>query len=352
MRSRFRVPAQRGGADADAFLERPETLARLALADFGAGGAGEAAFRRILHAVRFPPAILGGACRLLNGSRETRARLVAERYAYWHGARKRLDAESWCRLTRGTAILMYHAFGAAGEHASRFVVPARRFERQLRKVVRNRPLLALEELAELRRRGELPPAGAVVITVDDGYADNGELAAPLLRSLRAPATVFVVSGRVGHAADWDGAGELSGRPLLDWQELGNLAQAGVGIGAHTTTHPRLPELDAREAAAEIEQSRAELADRLGVPVGTFAYPYGRTGADVVGAVERAGFDCACGIERGLNYPGTPLFDLRRVPVYGDSSALRFALGLRFGDPDILTRAGAAFASLLPGGRRP
>ena len=61
-------------------------------------------------------------------------------------------------------------------------------------------------------------------------------------------------------------------------------------------------------------------------------------ADAVAAVGQAGFACACGIERGLNYPGTSLLELRRVPVDGDASMLRFALGVRFGDPDLLARA--------------
>jgi peptidoglycan/xylan/chitin deacetylase (PgdA/CDA1 family) len=211
-------------------------------------------------------------------------------------------------------------------------------------------LLALEELAELRRRGELPPAGAVVITIDDGYLDNGDIAGPLLRRFGVPATVFVVSGRIGQKADWDGAGELSGRPLLGWPELRKLVQTGIRVGAHSRTHLRLPELAPGEAADEIEHSHTETARRLQVPVPAFAYPYGRISADVVAAVERAGFRCACGIERGLNYPGTDLFDLRRVPVDGDSSTLRFSLGLQFGDPDLLGRAWAGLRSLL-GGRR-
>ena len=56
---------------------------------------------------------------------------------------------------------------------------------------------------------------------------------------------------------------------------------------------------------------------------------------MVEIVARAGFDCACGIERGLNYPGTPIHELRRVPVDGNASMLRFVLGVHFGDPDLL-----------------
>jgi polysaccharide deacetylase len=321
------------------------------LADFGLGGADEAAFRRVLHTLRVPPGLLRASCRLAGGAHARRAREVSERYAYWHGARRRLETTTWRWLTRGTAVLMYHAFGEADEPASRFVLPAGRFERQLRRLTRRRtPVIALEALVSARQEGRPVPAGAAVITIDDGYADNRALALPLLRRFGFPATVFAVSARTGGVADWDGAGELSGRRLLDWSGLRALQDGRVAVGAHTRTHRRLPELDEPALAEEVEGSRAELAGQLGGPIRSFSYPYGRVSENAVAAVDRAGFDCACGIERGLNYPGTPLLELRRVPVDGNASMLRFALGLRFGDPDILTRAFGHLKAIVVGRR--
>ena len=246
---------------------------------------------------------------------------------------------------------MYHAFGGADEPATRFVVPAKRFDRQLRQLTRRRiPVIALEALVSAQRRGRPVPAGAVAITIDDGYADNRELALPLLRRFGFPATVFAVSARMGDVADWDGAGELSGRQLLDRNGLRALQDSHVAVGAHTRTHPRLPELSGSALVEEVEGSRAELVAQLGAPIDSFSYPYGRVSEDAVAAVDRAGFDCACGIERGLNYPGTPLLELRRVPVDGNASMLRFALGVRFGDPDLITRAFGHLRAIVSGKR--
>lgn len=306
--------------------------------------------RRVLHALHAPPGLFRGACRIFGERCARRARTVSERYAYWHGARRRLEADTWYRLTRGTAILMYHAVGRSGEPASRFVVPARRFERQLRQIARcRRTVLPLEELVDSRREGRLVPAGAVVITMDDGYADNRELAAPLLRRFGYSATVFAVSDRIGGTADWDGAGELSGRPLLDWDGLLDLQKSGITVGAHSRTHPRLPELDERAASEEVGGSREQLTEGVGAPVVCFSYPYGRVSDYAVAAVARAGFGCACGIRRGLNYPGTPLLELQRIPVDGDASMLRFALGIRFGDPDLVAHALSRLRRLVLGG---
>jgi peptidoglycan/xylan/chitin deacetylase (PgdA/CDA1 family) len=327
VKDRLREVARRGAADARAYRATPSSLVSSPLGDFGAGGVAEASARRVLHALHVPPAVVA-----------RKGSAFGERYAYWHGARSTLDRESWRRLTRGTVILMYHAVGRPGEPASRFVVPARRFEQQLRRLRRmRRPVLGLAELVRYRQAGRLPPAGAVVITLDDGFADNGDLAVPLLRRFGLPATLFAVADRVGGRADWDGAGELAARPLLDWPALAELQRDGIEIGAHSRTHPRLPELDYEEAVREIAGSRDALSDRLGVPVSSFCYPYGRKTVEVVDLVARAGFDCACGIDRGLNYPNTPLHELRRSPVDGNASILRFALGVRFGDPDVLVR---------------
>lgn len=337
-RREARLHATRGEADARALLAGEAALDTLPLADFGVGGPGEAAVRRCLHALRVPPAPVVRACRLLRAGQRERALAAATRYAYWTGARRALDRETWRRLTQGVAILMYYAIGRPGEPGSRFVLPARRFERQLRWLARRRTVLGLEELAAHRRAGTLPPAGAVVITLDDGYADAVELAAPLLRRLGLPATVFVVSSKVGGSADWEGAEDLAGQPLADSTDLARLERSGIAIGAHTRTHPRLPELDEADLVAEVEGSRVELRERLGSAVPSFAYPYGRVSRQAVAAVARAGFECACGIERGLDYPGTPLLELRRAPVDGTASALRLALAVRFGDPDLVARA--------------
>jgi peptidoglycan/xylan/chitin deacetylase (PgdA/CDA1 family) len=343
----MRDARRRGSADARAWLGRRASLDMMPLGSFGSGGAGEAAVRRVLHACRIPPPVLAVSARILSGRSAERALVAAERYAYWCGARAALDAHAWRRLTHGPTILMYHAVGDQGEPASRFVVPASRFERQLRRLARRRrPVMALDDVIEHRLEGTLPPADAVVITFDDGYADTLEVAAPILRRFGFPATAFAVSKRVGSTVDWSGAGELTGRRLLDWDGLATLVQSGVTIGAHSRTHGRLPDLPAEQAFAEVAGSRADLESRLGTPVTSFAYPYGRKSPETVAVVRRAGFAGACGIERGLNDPSTSLLELRRAPVDGDASMFRFSLAVRFGDPDLVARVVARVRDVL------
>ena len=301
------------------FRLEPERLPELELGSFEERTTSEAARLRLALRLAIPPRLLARTGRV--------AQPFLRTYAFWHSVRGALgESDLWRRLTHGTTVLMYHAFGGPGEPASRFILPAAAFERQLRWLRRRRPLLDLGTLAEHRREHRLPPANAVAITIDDGYADFGSVA-PMLRREGIPATVFVVTGKAGAANDWDRDGELIGRPLLSWDELGELTRDGVSIGAHTRRHPQLTLLSREDAREEIAGSRADLESRLGARPDTFSYPHGRVNDTVAVLVAEAGFPLACGIERGRNGPATPPQRLRRVEVDGRLSLARFALAL-------------------------
>ena len=128
---------------------------------------------------------------------------------------------------------------------------------------------------------------------------------------------------------WSDGAAVQGRPLLTWGQAEELRRDGVDFGAHTRTHPALPDLSPQQLADEVAGSRADLEARLG-PIRHFAYPYGKVDRTAIEAVEAAGFLSACGIEEGRNSPGTPAFALRRCEIHGTDSLLRFALTLALG----------------------
>ncbi len=81
------------------------------------------------------------------------------------------------------------------------------------------------------------------------------------------------------------------------------------IGGHTLTHRRLPSLDDRTAAFEIEAGKAELEDTIGQPLASFCYPGGQFRDQHVDAVRRAGFTVARTVRR---FDGSVPRDLLRV----------------------------------------
>ena len=278
-----------------------------------------------------PPRMLRALVELV-GKRDERAFHFIRNYAYWRGVKRGLSSgETWRRLTGGTRILMYHAFGEGGERASRYLVSIRAFRRQMAWLQQlGFQVLDLEEYLAIRQRHELPPRRSVVITIDDGYRDVGSLAAPALAARGLPATVFPVSEKMGGVNDWSEGGELSGRPLLSWEEARDLLHEGLSVGAHSRTHPDLTSLSPDAAWDQIRGSREDLERELEVPVPTFAFPYGATSPSLATMAGEAGFVGSCGVEEGLNTVGTPVHDLRRIEVFGTDSVFRFILKVWLG----------------------
>lgn len=315
-------------ADVERWRRDAASLATLPLGAFDEASLAEVMLRRLLLRLRVPPALLAPL------ARHRALRRTLESYRYWRGVRRSVDAETWRRLTQGTTILMYHAFGVGDEPPSRFVVTRGTFAQQMRWLARRRPVIALEELLAHRRSNRLPPAGSVVLTVDDGYDDLRTEAHPVLRALDLPASLFVVTQRLGDANRWDPHGPLAGRPLMSWDDARQLHRDGIGLGAHTQTHASLPDLPPERVEAEVAGSRGDLELKLGEQTEAFAYPYGRWDEPTAQTVASAGFACALTARTGRNCAGTPPHALRRIEVRGDESLLRFVVAVTFGDSRI------------------
>jgi peptidoglycan/xylan/chitin deacetylase (PgdA/CDA1 family) len=252
-------------------------------------------------------------------------------YCYWYGVRLAVQNETWNSLTRGPIILMYHAVGQPHQPAGKYILPERQFKRQmawLRK--RDYRVISLENLISLRRENRLPPGRSVIITFDDGYKDNWEIAAHILRHYGFTATIFLVSRYVGKTNQWDREGELAGRQLLSWKEIQKMRQEGFSFGAHSRSHTYLTELAEGELKSEIEGSSSDLQNQSGQPVTIFAYPNGKFNQEVIAALKNAGFLAACSSDSGVNDPAIPEYALRRAEIRGNYSLVHFASTLWLG----------------------
>ena len=151
--------------------------------------------------------------------------------------------------------------------------------------------LTVSSFAAALRSGSMPER-AVCITFDDGYASAAATAGPLLAERGLVATVYCVAGHLGRMNDWPSQPEwVERRPLASAKALAELARSGFEIGAHGYHHQPLANAGAEDVRREVVASRVFLADEVGVPVETFAYPYGLLPSagvpTTVGAVYRA-----------------------------------------------------------------
>ncbi len=333
--------ARREGAGEVAVWRRhPWTLTDLTLGGFGLGSRRVRALRRLALALHLPPGGLARLTPLVGRGRRRRWFELVHSLAFWAGARAELEPAEWRRLTSGVTVLMYHAFGREGEPASRWVLPGRSFGRQLRLLrFLRRNVLDAATLHRLLAEGRPPPPRSVVITIDDGYADALDVAAPLLARAGLPATLFVVADALGGANDWDPGSPLFGRRLLDETGVRAAAAAGLRIGAHGATHRPLDGLEPADLEAETLGARRRLEAVVGQAPATFAYPYGRADPAAQAAVAAAGYLGAFGVRDGATWPGTPRFELRRTEVRGTDRLMRFVIAVLTGSSRVPRRRG-------------
>jgi peptidoglycan/xylan/chitin deacetylase (PgdA/CDA1 family) len=139
--------------------------------------------------------------------------------------------------------------------------------------------------------------------------------------------------------------------MMTWDMVREMHAAGVGIGAHSITHPDFSRIATGAALLESAGSKRTIEEHLGVSVDSFAYPYGKDAyltAASVEAVMESGFRWAFTTENGRNEPGADPYRLRRdgmrdVPAH----VLAVRLSGVFEHP-ILWR----LRSLVEGRRRP
>lgn len=99
-------------------------------------------------------------------------------------------------------VLTYHGVLADtnGSFLNRNCVSVEMFRRQIEFLRHNYRLLSLEQAIEGIERDALPPYSALV-TFDDGYRNNYELAYPVLKAADVPAAIFVTTGMLDRPGD-------------------------------------------------------------------------------------------------------------------------------------------------------
>ncbi|MXS84943.1 polysaccharide deacetylase family protein [Nitrosomonas sp. HPC101] len=218
------------------------------------------------------------------------------------------------------------------------------FEKGLGYLTNNFNILPLSEAVNRLGNGTLP-ARAACITFDDGYADNAEVALPLLQKYGVTATFFIASGFLDGGRMWNDtviesvrfargdkldlsmidlgthaiatleqkqetltflinklkylphetrasqveklsaiiSAELPDNLMMTSVQVRQLHDAGMEIGGHTVTHPILASIDDATARMEITEGKARLEAITGAQVRLFAYPNGKPGKDYLPA---------------------------------------------------------------------
>jgi peptidoglycan/xylan/chitin deacetylase (PgdA/CDA1 family) len=124
-----------------------------------------------------------------------------------------LDRRAGYHSDRRALILLYHRVAKTSIDPWRMSVTPRHFGEQLDVLRRLGNLLRVDQLVRTLSDGELPER-CIVVTFDDGYADNLVHAKPLLERFDVPATAFLSTGYVGQEREfwWDELSHLLLQP--------------------------------------------------------------------------------------------------------------------------------------------
>ena len=207
---------------------------------------------------------------------------------------------------RGVRILAYH--GIETQPSSPFSVSVADFERQLACLAMHYNIVDLLTVLKWQRGEYTSDKPMVVLTFDDGFRNNLELAAPILRRHGVPATFFVITGKL------DG----NDQRFMTAADARSLAANELfGIGSHTVNHQSVAQINDEDRMEEIGHSKSQLEFELGYSVECFCYPYGTFNDfddSSVAALRLSGYSLATTSVNGINLRGTDPFRLRRTKV--------------------------------------
>ncbi len=286
-------------------------------------------------------------------------RAIRARLFEWSGrnrrARARLDGSR-------AAVLNFHRVLPPERARALSVEPGMwlapdAFRMVLETLVRHFRVLPLHEVATSIAERRPLPERACAISFDDGWRDNYDHALPELSRFGLPATIFVVSERVGTSgafwpdevcrclasrapeaarelalrlgappdrpdaegvlAAWKGlsereregplallreahAGDEPGeRELATWAELEAMREAGLDVESHGATHALLAGLPPDALARELAGSLNTLERRGFARHRLFAYPSGQHSPELERAVAEAGYRAGFALDEAL-----------------------------------------------------
>jgi len=183
---------------------------------------------------------------------------------------------NWYRRLTGRYPVLILAHHLVSDRPHRMGVPTETFWRQVLFLRKHYRIVSLAEASDLlrSRRIRIP---TVVLTFDDGYADNFLGLRAVANETETSSTLFVTTGPVeAHREfDHDLAKDRKGFLPLTWDQIAYWNTRGAEFGSHTREHFDCGSTDLEHLQSEIIGSRQDLEAHVKKPVTFFAFPYGK-----------------------------------------------------------------------------
>lgn len=147
------------------------------------------------------------------------------------------------------------------------------------------------------------PKRPLLITFDDGYADNWEYAFPLLKQYNMTAVFYIITSLIGQPE------------RLTAAQIKEMAAAGMYFGSHTISHRSLGELPESEIRDELQTSKNILETMLDRDIRTVAYPKGSYNEETLRIAKEIGYVAGLSTRYGKSSRQGNPYMLKRIPVF-------------------------------------
>src|SRR5216110_234596 len=205
--------------------------------------------------------------------------------------------------TAQVIIFCYHRLVDKIRYPGTEITPAA-FEAQMKELKdRGITVISMQDLLAWKRGEKNIPPRSAVVTFDDGWKSQYEVAWPIMKKYGYPFTMFIYTEGVR-------GGSLGGGEAITWEQLADMRDNGVDIEAHTATHQDLREghnitliTGGKRSRTkltgpqyeewmrnEVVGSKQLLEQRLGIKVNCFAVPFGNYNEHVKEIARNAGYE--------------------------------------------------------------
>ena len=185
-------------------------------------------------------------------------------------------------------VLMYHniaeKYPASADGAN---ITPKRFEEHMQGILdRGYTPIFVADYYNSVERGNPLPENPIIVTFDDGYLSNYEIAFPILKRLGIPATIFIVTSTVGATAE----SGIVGTSHFTWEQAREMQQSGIiDIHSHSHTHRDMTSLSPAQLQEELRLSRYLIERNLGKNCYVFSYPFGKYNRETSQRARAAGY---------------------------------------------------------------
>ncbi|MGL6066707.1 MAG: polysaccharide deacetylase family protein [Cetobacterium sp.] len=164
----------------------------------------------------------------------------------------------------------------------------------------------------------------IMLTFDDGYKDNYENAFPILKKYGFKSVIYILDGIKYNKWDVDDKNNPEKKlPLMSVEELLEMKGYGIEFGGHTSSHPRLADIENENIKKEIINSKRNIEKIIGDNLLSFAYPYGSLNREVKDIVKEAGYQFAVATDSGSINFSQDLLQIRRIGIFPTNNMFNF-----------------------------